>query len=82
MDRKGDPFAPAKSGVSMRRLLLLAILLWQGFFLGARAEAAERVALIVGNSDYRNAPHLSNPVNDASDVAAAFERLGFSVRLI
>jgi hypothetical protein len=66
----------------MRRLLLLAIVLWQSFFLVARAEAAERVALIFGNSDYQNAPRLANPANDASDVAAAFERLGFSVKLI
>ena len=66
----------------MRRLLLLAIVLWQSLFLVASAGAAERVALIFGHSDYQNAPRLPNPVNDASDVAAAFERLGFSVRLI
>ena len=66
----------------MRRLLLLAIVLWQSFFLVVRAEAAERVALVFGNSDYQNAPQLPNPANDASDVAAAFERLGFTVKLI
>jgi uncharacterized caspase-like protein len=66
----------------MRRLLLLAIVLWQSLFLVVRAEAAERVALIFGNSDYQNAPRLANPANDASDVAAAFERLGFQVKLI
>jgi hypothetical protein len=66
----------------MRRLFVLAIFLWQSLFLGFHAEAAERIALIVGNGDYQNAPRLPNPINDATDVAAAFERLGFSVQLI
>src|SRR5262252_7246712 len=69
-------------GLSMRRLFLLTIIVWQVFFLTARADAAERVALIFGNADYQNAPRLPNPVNDASDVAAAFARLGFSVQLV
>jgi hypothetical protein len=60
----------------------MAFVLWQGFFPIGRAEAAERVALIFGNADYQNAPRLPNPVNDATDVAAAFARLGFSVQLI
>jgi formylglycine-generating enzyme required for sulfatase activity len=37
-----------------------------------------RVALIIGNSDYRSAP-LDNPANDASDLAAALEKQGFNV---
>ena len=37
-----------------------------------------RVALIVGNSSYRDAP-LKNPANDASDMASALEKLGFKV---
>jgi hypothetical protein len=66
----------------MRRLFLLAIIVCQSFFLAANADAAERLALIIGNGDYQNAPRLPNPVNDATDVAAAFARLGFSVQLI
>src|SRR5271156_1034798 len=66
----------------MRRLFLLAIVFWQSCFFVASAEAAERIALIFGNGDYQNAPQLPNPVNDATDVAAAFGRLGFSVQLI
>jgi len=34
------------------------------------------------HSDYQNAPRLANPVNDASDVAASFGRLGFLVKLV
>jgi len=43
------------------------------------AEAAfdKKVALIVGNAAYENAPALANPVTDAKAIAAAFERLGF-----
>ena len=39
-----------------------------------------RIALVIGNGAYKSSP-LSNPVNDANDMAAALERLGFSVRL-
>jgi formylglycine-generating enzyme required for sulfatase activity len=37
-----------------------------------------RVALIIGNSDYKSAP-LENPANDASDLANALEKQGFNV---
>jgi hypothetical protein len=42
----------------------------------------KRVALVIGNSAYRNVPALPNPANDATDVAAALTRLGFTVALI
>ncbi|WP_439817417.1 caspase family protein [Zavarzinia sp. CC-PAN008] len=45
------------------------------------AQAAEkRVALVLGNAAYGQAP-LANPVNDAKAMAAALERLGFVVIL-
>jgi uncharacterized caspase-like protein len=66
----------------MRRLFLFVIFFWQSCFFVASAEAAERIALIFGNGDYQNTPRLPNPVSDATDVAAAFGRLGFSVLLI
>lgn len=37
----------------------------------------ERVALVIGNGAYREAPALPNPRNDAQDVAAALKRTGF-----
>ncbi|GAK53642.1 peptidase C14 caspase catalytic subunit p20 [Candidatus Moduliflexus flocculans] len=39
---------------------------------------AERLALVIGNNAYEESP-LTNPVNDANDMAAALQRLGFSV---
>jgi uncharacterized caspase-like protein len=41
--------------------------------------AENRVALVIGNSAYRYASVLGNPKNDAADIAAAAERLGFKV---
>jgi len=41
------------------------------------ALADKRVALIIGNSAYKNAPRLTNPVNDASRVADTFKAAGF-----
>ena len=43
------------------------------------ALAEKRLALVVGNSAYRNAPPLQNPANDANDMATALQRLGFEV---
>jgi uncharacterized protein len=39
-------------------------------------ESGRRLALVIGNKDYPWKP-LANPVNDATDVAAALERAGF-----
>lgn len=46
---------------------------------GGAAAAEKRVALVIGNSAYRHAPELRNPKNDAGDIAAALDRLGFKV---
>ena len=43
------------------------------------ASTAGRVALVVGNSAYAHIGHLPNTVNDATDVGAALQRLGFDV---
>jgi len=40
---------------------------------------AKRVALVIGNSAYENAPALANPANDAADMAAALRDLDFVV---
>jgi len=45
----------------------------------ARVSAGEkRVALVIGNKDYADKP-LQNPLNDAFDMKAALESLGFTV---
>lgn len=45
------------------------------------AMAAKRVALVIGNSQYKHVPSLPNPGNDAADIAASFKRLNFDVTL-
>jgi uncharacterized caspase-like protein len=46
---------------------------------GDAALAEKRVALVVGNSSYTSTTPLRTPVNDATDVASALDRLGFEV---
>ncbi|MEO6393881.1 MAG: caspase family protein, partial [Pyrinomonadaceae bacterium] len=38
-----------------------------------------RIALVIGNGTYTNAPPLKNPPNDARDMAATLKALGFDV---
>jgi uncharacterized caspase-like protein len=46
-----------------------------------RMRADKRVALVIGNGNYRNFQQLDNPVNDATGVAAALRDAGFQVTL-
>lgn len=41
--------------------------------------AGPRAALVIGNSGYQHVASLPNPANDARGMAAALQRLGFSV---
>ena len=50
--------------------------------LPGAAQAAQRVALVIGNSAYEHVPFLPNPGNDARAMSDAFERLGYSVTRI
>ena len=45
----------------------------------AAAVAENRVALVIGNAAYHQTPELKNPINDAADMTATLERLGFKV---
>jgi hypothetical protein len=64
----------------LRTKALLAVLIAASFLaLGAEGR---RYALLIGNGDYRNFGTLKNPVNDATDVAAALKSLGFQVNLL
>jgi len=55
-------------------LILVSFLLWP-----SATRAQRRVALVIGNSAYVNAPRLENPKNDASDLASTLRQLGFEV---
>ena len=62
----------------MSQRLVVVLLLWLSVMMPLWA--AERVALVIGNSAYQHAP-LRNPINDASDLAAALRAQGFSTVL-
>src|SRR5437773_1119247 len=59
------------------RLLVVALLL---LILPTVAMAERRTALVIGNAAY-DFGSLRNPVNDATDIAAALRQLGFEVTL-
>ena len=59
----------------VRKILLAAALL----LVCQPAFADKRVALILGNSAYQNAPPLSNPVNDSALIADRLKAAGFDV---
>src|SRR4029453_3792336 len=45
----------------------------------APAPPEKRVALVVGNNDYRNVPKLQKAVNDARTMGDTLKQLGFTV---
>ena len=47
--------------------------------LAAPAQAEKRVALVIGNNDYKNVPKLQKAVNDARTMGDTLKQLGFSV---
>ena len=49
--------------------------------LALPADAAKRVALVIGNAAYSQAGTLANPANDATDMANALKKFGFKVIL-
>src|SRR6476660_8223683 len=49
------------------------------FLIGSPAKADKRVALVVGNSSYRNITQLDNPRNDASLLAETLRSVGFEL---
>jgi hypothetical protein len=61
-----------------RALIASVLLTWVAC---PSANAESRVALVIGNAAYTNAPALANPANDAKGVADALKNLGFAVIL-
>ena len=73
-------FLPVMHARRHRALVLLALVaLLMTSVLATPASAGQRVALVIGNASYAHAPSLANPLNDANDMGAALERLGFAV---
>jgi carboxyl-terminal processing protease len=69
----------ALRGLAIQSIAVFASL-WIVVVSGAAADAATppRIALVIGNGDYENAP-LANPVNDARLIAQTLRQLDFQV---
>jgi len=71
-----------KGGVEMMRWRIIASLaVLAAIYLSSLSSAfalERRIALVIGNAKYKEAP-LVNSVNDARDMAAALQRTGFEV---
>lgn len=57
-------------------LISAALAVWAAEAAGA---PEKRVALVIGNSHYANAPELATPANDAKLMAATLRKAGFEV---
>jgi uncharacterized caspase-like protein len=62
-----------------RRLRILLLLAAPLLLAAQPAWATKRVALVVGNANYQNAPLLPNPANDAAAITATLKEAGFDV---
>jgi uncharacterized caspase-like protein len=66
------------SGAEMNAFRKLILLLIAIFGIGCEPALAEkRIALVIGNSAYKNVPRLTNPANDAALVAEMFRTARF-----
>ena len=73
MDSTGSGRGASIAAICVLVLALVASLIAQPAF------AETRVALVVGNGGYAGQAHLPNPVNDAEDISAVLDGLGFKV---
>ena len=63
----------------MRRLLVWPVVLLSAALFSVPALAEKRVALVVGNGNYKYVSPLGNPANDARLLADAFRAIGFTL---
>src|SRR5260370_8230108 len=61
------------------KFALAAIFAVSMLALAAPAYAEKRVALVIGNNDYKNVPKLQKAVNDARTMGDTLKQLGFNV---
>jgi len=64
-----------------RDLLVCCFFLATGMLFATAAAADRRVALVIGNSAYKNASSLANTINDSTAIAKLFKSVGFEVVL-
>jgi hypothetical protein len=70
-----------RRALTVQRSFILASILFTWFLATSAAgqdDGASRVALVIGNGTYQEAP-LRNPVNDARSMSKRLSKLGFHV---
>jgi len=60
---------------------LLPLIVFLFINVNAYVSAQNRFALVIGNGNYNTIEKLTNPVNDATDIAAKLRTLGYNVDL-
>jgi uncharacterized caspase-like protein len=65
--------------MKLRDLLVCGFCITAGVLFATAAAADRRVALVIGNSAYKNASTLANTINDSTAIAALFKSVGFEV---
>ncbi|MBB4360484.1 putative caspase-like protein [Bradyrhizobium sp. CIR18] len=61
----------------MRAYRFIAAIIFGTWLVCGPAQAQKRVALVIGNSAYKSAPKLGNPVNDAGLIGGMLKKAGF-----
>src|SRR4051812_33166465 len=65
--------------MKLREILIHGLCFAAAALFATAAAAERRVALVIGNSAYKNAATLSNTINDSTAIAALFKSVGFEV---
>src|SRR4051794_32024090 len=79
VDEAGKAGKSMKHWLSFRAALACAMAAAFTALAAPAAHAEKRVALVIGNNDYKNVPKLQKAVNDARTMGDTLKQLGFSV---
>ena len=63
----------------MKKLAVILFLLITAGVFAQQNSAPQKFALVIGNAAYTGLAKLKNPANDANDMAATLQGLGFTV---
>lgn len=76
------PIAEKQSTTALSFVTGFLILMFQIFVPNHANAATERMALVIGNSNYLNIGKLQNTKNDATDIQRNLSQIGFKTRLV
>jgi hypothetical protein len=77
--RSGSRLLPPRTVAQLLGFVMALVAVFFAAGSGAANASEKRVALVIGNSNYRNTAALTNPANDAEDMATVLRHIGFEV---